>query len=462
MNFESLHKLQFRVMDYISQDAILKLSLTNKYYYQLLRPIRILKSWIHVGTFWPKLTLFAECLGIDLETVDESILDSVLNFSLTFRILQIDAAVFRKLGYRTPSAHKIHLRIKGDTTPDDINRLLDLSSLWSIEVSSTATPLTIDCFLASLSQLQITKLAIARARITQDQISAIAANIPKSLLFLSLHRCAIDDLGAEKISLVIPESNLISVDLSSNSITTVGLTALARILPISNLTTLTIDNNLFHPSDLHILNEKLANSKLEKLQVEITNERIADALSSTIAHSNLVELTIGIQEQYLNDLLRQISISKVKILTIVGVSVPFDDNSASILVQHLPQLELHTLKLYACSITGAAMIQILDAVNRMDLSFLSITRTDLNSISKELGDFIAKSKLSHLQLMSGDVNYNSLMDLVDGVKQSAVKEISFAFNKFSAQEILDFRAAIKGSRNLNNLFFQAKDPVIQE
>ncbi|KAJ3319652.1 hypothetical protein HDV06_006145 [Boothiomyces sp. JEL0866] len=392
---------------------------------------------------FPEPTLMKSNFKHDLDKLDDGDIETVLNCKFTFFTLAITPDVFRRFGYRVPAAKKVYLCIDEWPGDDVLKKIANIHKLHSLCIFYNIKEDELGAFMNSIQKTNISRISIVSQGITDEKLQRIVENFPRSLKILELNDNSISDIGAKALAQAIPGSNLTTIGMRCNQITSEGLESLARTLPVSKVEQIELQSNKFQPTDYYILYENLGNSCYKELVALIDNERAAVALTKSIAKSKLEKLQIGIEEKYLEPFLENACKSKLKVLDIHGNKVKFGDDGAIILAKYLCGLSISNLTLGTCDIDTLPLCLLLESISKSRLTELVFNKVPLGLVTKQLGKAIGESKLENLYLMDCDITDETLMDLVDGINKSSLKQICLLFNRLTSEGLRAFANAVK-------------------
>ncbi|KAJ3317033.1 hypothetical protein HDV06_002199 [Boothiomyces sp. JEL0866] len=446
----------YLVIEYSNGKDLLYLSLTNKYYYQLLSGFRYFGSLLNLdyhSGIWPSLHLIENSINNDSTHSIQPMTplqESVFEFSL----ITIESKVFFNYSSLPPSK-RVNIIVNSEHEIDQMKSILQLERLGSLTFK-VQVPEMIYFSLNKLVGLQLKDLNLSDCNITNDIIETLARNIQSTAIInMDLSRNRIRDDGILKLFDALPNTNIKELNVSMNLIERVGLKYVAERLPNTLLNSLDISFNNFEAGDISLLYEILSYTKLEILEGQITTLRSLLAIVTNLNKSSISSLNVEIREEYLERFLQCVVISNVKYLEFTGIEVQFNNKSAAILSKYIDKLPISHLKLNYCKFDSEHLCAILNNVTESSkLRYLDIW--GLDQAGPQLGDCIKKMKLESLSINYSGLNDEALLNFVDNI--GSLQYLDLSGNNLTVNGILLFIERVKRSNLLRlNLGFNIRD-----
>ena len=288
-------------------------------------------------------------------------------------------------------------------------------------------------FAIVLPKSQVTTLDITNGQMGVAGAIAFAEALSKSrVTSLILRNSALYDAGAIALAEALPKSQVTSLSLEDYSIRIAGVTALAEALSKSQVTSLNIEGRWIYPSGVITLAKALPKSRVTSLNLggnsieEPGAIALAEALPSTqVTSLNLWSNKIGVTGT--TALAKALPKSQVTSLDLTSNSI--GNAGAIALAEALPSTQVTSLDLGRNSIEEPGAIALAEALPSTQVTSLDLGH---NSIEEPgaiaLAEALPKSQVTSLILRSNEIGVTGTTALAKALPKSQVTLLNLASN----------------------------------
>ncbi|KAJ3270848.1 hypothetical protein HDV01_007397 [Terramyces sp. JEL0728] len=425
--------LENRILHYLSGIDIYKLSCTNKslqtrllQFYQLVTEFQI-----HPSNTWPTLNLIsaqehalisskdlkntAEFTGEYLKRLQEMDLQK-----WRFLAIKISNTTFSAIADTIPKTEHLELVYLDSSEPNqflkrqankicnykvklgnkDVERIFDIAkeneSLTELHLSLEDMNGKMNLFKHHLPSSFITNLTLNNCSINDDLMSILCDGLRTSKLnYLDLSSNSIGDAGMVALAPVLLECQLETLLLTSNSIHKEGIDTLAEYLLNSKLKYLDIQDNSFFRNDLSAFFMILSSTRLEEFHYKKSiglEEQQAFVIG--IANSKLKKVTIGLENEVLDQFIKALPLSQ---LTDFTFATHIGDYGCKQIADNIDLITLKRISLFDSKITEFGIEMLFAKLHRnfsiqeLDLSYNQFGNYGIHLITKFLPSTNLKS-----------------------------------------------------------------------
>ncbi|KAJ3308493.1 hypothetical protein HDV04_001197 [Boothiomyces sp. JEL0838] len=473
------------IVELLDGADILFLSLTCKRLYNLLAPFRSLSSMMVDSkkyNIWPSIELSLGTLKSPSKINSLSFISlkqALLGFK--FQIVRLAPAIYSSLKGNIPTAKNVQVEVDFDTNCSEFIDMLNYGRITTItfnhifagqvfnkvskfqnvnklqfsgcsfgsykilcqvlvkyDIKELEIYKNLDYQCAGMqeifSTIHMTKLERATFKncfINDQCVIYFARNLPcSSVSYLDLSFNQISDIGATALAGVLNGSQLKSLNLKGNQIGKLGLINISKALSCSKIQCVEIDTNRFDSDDWCILYNIIPKCKLEKLSARIYGEKSVLAFQQSLPQTDIAELELDLNLEYLEAVL--MAVSKSKDINLFTGTLP-------LLLHSLPANEL----ILKNSNLGENISLLLSNIKNSQIKHLYIRDTTIKhqDLSK-----VMLGGLDTLTFGLCEFQNSFLNKLAPIIIHSNIRKLIFEADLFSKEAILKFVGEIVHSR----------------
>lgn len=332
--------------------------------------------------------------------------------------------------------------------------------------------------LNSLAAIPLKELHLVDTQMTDVSAVSLANLLSdgwQNLNNLQLATNQISDLGIQHISAAVSNSSLMTLNVANNPFFDSGLQKLAEAIQLSSVHSLDLSTHLFSPDALNIFSHTVNASSLRALTIRHAGLRGEGITALQACLKNLESLDIAdnfLQNKDIQFLLKQARNSRLKRLNIAGAEL--SDEGGAMLAEHLPATSLQHLDISNTDLTPHGFSELVKAFPHTQL--FSFTCQECQLDDQDVAELTRVFSNNTLLLRALNLNDNqisaiTLLDWLEVLPKTNLSQLQLNHNEIAspqpiAQRLASFLAKTKltfldlSANSLGGNFFKALAPVL--